>query len=196
MVYCSECGEEVSADAAFCQECGAELAPQETPKTESTTDVESEADIEHNDTGDGIEWRLVGAAILLGLFPAFGAYVGVSIAAFDAVGIVFVIALPVFAYLLYQRPTVKAMAGGMFFWLSIETFLTPVMLLIYTFVFASQTPMTGAGQAGAAIGGIILVVVAFVVGVPVGVVFYLLSSRLDTDKEQLSSEPTETQSSG
>jgi hypothetical protein len=53
-----------------------------------------------------------------------------------------------------------------------------------------------AGQAGAAIGGFLLVIAAFVIGVPVGIALYLLSQRLDTDEEQRGSTATGTEASG
>lgn len=142
---------------------------------------EPDPGVETTETSEGVNWRHALAAAGFALIPAFGAYMAVSIAANNPTGIVFLIALPVFGYLLYQRPTKKAMAGGMSFWLAIEVFLAPFVFLIYTFVFASQETSTTAGQAGAAIGGFFLVIVAFVVGVPVGIVLYIISRRLDVD---------------
>lgn len=181
MAYCPNCGEEGDADASFCQNCGAELKTDDkTTASDSAAEPTSEGVSESEQT---INWRHAAAAVAFALLPAIGAYLGASIALYKAVGIVFVIALPAFAYLLYKRPTKKAMAGGMCFWLAIEAFLTPFILLIYTFVFASQETATGAEQAGAAIGGFIMVIVAFVVGLPIGIVLYLISRRLDPSEQ-------------
>lgn len=185
MPYCPDCGTEVSTDAAFCEDCGADLntqsADQPTPDTEPANEPpESESD------GGGINWRNAIAATVLALVPAFGAYMAVGIAASDVLVWVFFVAIPVFGYLLYQRPTIKTMFGGMCFWLAVEVFLAPFILLIFTIGFASQEVGTAAGQAGAAIGGFLLVVVAFIVGLPVGIVLYLISRRLDTSEQAAS----------
>lgn len=188
MTYCSNCGEEVDSEANFCQACGTKLdrSPgEQAPGGTADSGDEGDADDGRGSTVDGgVDWSHVVAAMALALVPAFGAYMGVSIAANDVVGVAFFLALPVFGYLLYQRPTVKAMVGGVSFWLAIEAFLAPFVFLVYTFVFASQEATTGAEQAGAAIGGIVLVAVAFLVGFPVGIVLYLVSRRLDTDGDE------------
>lgn len=181
MSYCHNCGGEVRPEASYCQECGVELDMQRDDDTVEPAAPEEEGDTTVDDT---IDWTHVGAAIGLALVPAFGAYVGVSIAANSVVGVAFFLALPVFGYLLYQRPTVKAMVGGVSFWLAIELFLAPFVFLIYTFVFAAQEATTGAEQAGAAIGGFLLVAIAFLVGLPIGIVLYLVSRRLDTDENE------------
>lgn len=183
MPYCSNCGEEVSADAAFCEGCGTEI-DSEMNETEVPTDrsANGESGIDDNvgeSEDDGIDWSHAGVAAVIAFLPAFGAYMMLSLAANGAVGIAFVLALPVFAYLLYQRPTAKTMLGGMCFWLAVEAFLSPVVMLIYTAMFASQETSSAAGEAGAAIGGTFLMIIAFVVGIPVGIALYLVSRRLD-----------------
>lgn len=185
MAYCSNCGEEVSEEAAFCEACGADLSSDlsdsndsdESDTTASTsTDTESSVD---ETTDEGINWKRVGKAIVIALLPAIAAYMLVSIAANEVLGVVFIVALALFAYLLYQYQTTKGMLGGMCFWLAIEAFLAPVAMLIYTFVYASEETSSAAGEAGAALGGTFLTIVAFVVGIPLGIVLYLVSGRLE-----------------
>lgn len=186
MSYCPECGEEVSEDATFCEACGNALdspnqsddEAQESNLSEKTATTDQK---QETSPDDGINWQHAGAAGLIALLPAFGVYMLFSIAANSVSGIVFIIALPIFGYLLYKRPTKKAMLGGMCFWLAVEAFLSPVVMLVYTAVFAAQETTTEAGQAGAAIGGTILMVIAFVVGIPLGIVLYLASGRLEPD---------------
>ncbi len=125
-----------------------------------------------------IKWKRVGTAGLLGLIPAFVAYVMASIAGNDVYSLVFFVAIPVFGYLLYRVPTVKEQAGQMFFWLAIETLLTPLVLLVSTFVFTGSETAGGAETAGAVIGGGILIIAAFLIGIPLAGVFYLISRRL------------------
>ncbi len=179
MSYCSNCGEEVSADATFCEGCGTEIGSG-TDDTEApaVTGENGESGIDEA-PDEGIDWGHIGAATGIALLPAFGAYMMLSLAANGTVGIAFILALPVFAYLLYQRPTAKTMLGGMCFWLAVEAFLSPVVMLIYTAMFASQETSSAAGEAGAAIGGTFLMIIAFVVGIPVGIALYLVSRRLD-----------------
>lgn len=96
----------------------------------------------------------------------------------DPVGFVFLLAIPLFGYLLYQRRTAKAMAGGMFYYLAIEFLLSPFVFLLYAFAFASENTSTSAGQAGAAIGGFAPTIGAFVIGLPLAIALYLVSRRL------------------
>jgi hypothetical protein len=129
-----------------------------------------------------VEWGYAVLAGVVAILPAFGAYVLIGIATDVVTFTIFPIGLVLFGYLLYQRPTPKTMLGGMSFWLAIEFFLAPVAMLLFTIVHASQVgPQTAAGQAGAALGGFLLIVVAFIVAVPIGVVLYLISNRLDVD---------------
>jgi len=119
-------------------------------------------------------------ALLVGLIPAFVAYLMVTVATFaeSPPAWVFYVGVPVFGYILYQETSTRGKIGSMFFWLAIETLLTPLMFVLYTFAFSSQQAMTGAGQAGAAIGGAILAAGGFVIGIPLAGVFYLLSRKI------------------
>lgn len=114
MPYCPDCGTEVSTDAAFCEGCGADINTQ--PADQTTPDTQPVNELSDSKTdGGGINWRNAVAATAIALVPAFGAYVAVGIAASDVLVWVFFVAIPVFGYLLYQRPTIKAMFGGMCF---------------------------------------------------------------------------------
>jgi hypothetical protein len=180
---------------SYCPECGAELDDTESKEQDNAAEVDNEQveteedSIEEDFTEEdsieeesGIDIKHLGKALIIALIPAFGLYVMTSIALFDPIPAVFFVGIAAFGYLLYKRPTTKRMAGGASFWLAIESFLTPLALLIYTFSFASQETQTGAGEAGAAIGGFILVIIAFVICVPLGIVFYLISGKLDPDE--------------
>ena len=187
MTYCSSCGAELTEGVAFCSECGEPVGDdidveEESDKSTETGTSESptEPTEQFENESDGIHWKRVGMAGGFALIPAFIAYMALSLATGgDPVGIVFFIALPVFGYLLYQRPTAKAMTGGMFYYLAIEFLLSPFVFLLYTFAFASENTSTAAGQAGAALGGFALTVGAFVIGLPLAIALYLVSRRLD-----------------
>jgi hypothetical protein len=167
--YCPECGGKIDVDEDGALDAGNEQIEAETEQ-ESVQDEESSFDVKH-----------AVIAGVIGFIPALGLYVMTSIAFYDPIPAVLLIGVVVFGYLLYKRPTAKTMFGGASFWLAIESFLTPLALLIYTFSFASQETQTGAEQAGAAIGGFVLVIIAFVICVPLGIVFYLIARKLDVD---------------
>jgi len=172
-VYCPECGTD-AGDASFCPDCGGELDQSGSAETDTEKSATGPP------TEDGINWVHAGKAGLIGLLPAFGAYMLISLAnaASEPVVVAFFIGIGVFGYLLYKQPTTKAMFGGAFYWLAIEMFLSPLVMIIYTFTFASSQTSSDAGAAGAALGGGALTLMAFVVGIPLGIVFYLLSGRL------------------
>lgn len=133
-----------------------------------------------------INYKRAATAAAFGLVPAFIAYAMVSIATFaDPPPVwVFFVGIPVFGYILYRETTIRGQLGGVFFWLAVETLLTPLVFVLYTFAFAGDQTMTGAGQAGAAIGGGLLAIGAFIVGVPLAGVFYLLSQKIPKSEDQ------------
>jgi hypothetical protein len=179
MSYCPECGAEVSTSASFCESCGEELEPTESKSTSEQSESKPET---ATATGpDGFDWRHAGAATGFGLIPAFGAYMLVSMAAYEAIVPVFLFGIPVFGFLLYRRASKKAMASGMFFWIAVESFLTPLAAIFYTSSYSAKEAESAAEQAGAAIGGGIVTVFAFILGLSIGIVFYLLSRRLEPE---------------
>jgi len=122
---------------------------------------------------------------ILGLIPAIVAYMLITIAAgAETLGIsILLIALLGFGYYFYQKTSIKGQASSMFFVLAIELLLSPLVFLIYTFVFTAENTAGDAEAAGAAIGGILLIGVAFFIGLPLAGVFYLISRKLDTGPE-------------
>jgi len=188
MAYCSNCGTEIDKEAAFCSACGepveANISSEDKSENATTTppsESGSEATDIPDDENDGIQWKQAGMATVFALIPSFIAYIALSIATGgDPIGMVFLLALPVFAYLLYQRPTAKTMIGGMCYYLAIESLLSPFIFLLYTIAFTSENTATAAGQAGAAIGGFALTIGAFVIGLPLAIALYLVSRRLDS----------------
>lgn len=122
---------------------------------------------------------------ILGLIPAIVAYMLITIAAgAETLGIsILLIALLGFSYYFYQKPNIKGQASSMFSVLAIELLLSPLVFLIYTFVFTAENTAGDAEAAGAAIGGILLIAVAFFIGLPLAGGFYLISRKLDTGSE-------------
>jgi hypothetical protein len=127
------------------------------------------------------------SAVLLSLIPAFIGYLLIGIAAGageNAVsGVLFLILLAGSSYLIYNKQNLKEKTSSMFFFLAIESLLSPLIFLIYTFVFTAENTTGDAEAAGAAIGGTILIAIAFFIGLPLSGVFYLLSRRLSSSSE-------------
>lgn len=188
MSFCSSCGAELDGKEAFCPECGEHIQSDSSVETDSGESIDAEpaeSDIEPTEASenpdDGIQWTQVGMAGGFAMVPSFVGYIALSLATGgDPVGIVFVLSLPLFTYLLYQRTTAKAMTGGMCYYLAIEFLLSPFVFLLYTIAFANESTSTAAGQAGAAIGGFVITIAAFVIGLPLAIALYLVSRRLDT----------------
>jgi hypothetical protein len=180
--YCSNCGSELSEGPAFCPECG-EKTKAATADEGGTTEATDPQQTETSSSEEGVDWSKAGIAAAIAILPAFGAYMLISLASNSALVAVLPIGIAAFGYLLYKRPTSKAMFGGALFWLAVEAFLSPLFMILYTFAFAAEETSTAAGSAGAAIGGGLLTIVAFVVGLPLGVVFYLFARKLDVDEE-------------
>lgn len=80
----------------------------------------------------------------------------------------------------YQMPTTKAAFGRGSFWSSIALSTSPMLLVLDAFIFAGRTE-GNAEVAGAMVGGTVLVVDAFVTGVPPGIGFSLPSRRYQTE---------------
>lgn len=187
MAHCSNCGAEVSGTQSYCSKCGSELDLNEANGQDGVGDVSNgqangNAGESRNARQDSFDVKHAILAVAIGLIPAFGLYVMTSVALFDPIPAVLLIGIVVFGYLLYRQPTIKAMFGGASFWLAVESFLTPLALLVYTFSFAAEEAGTGAEQAGAAIGGGLLILLAFVIAVPLGIVFYLVSGKLSANE--------------
>jgi len=169
MAYCQECGAENDQGAQFCKECGSEMGESET-----TTEQ-----IEHTHPGEeGIAWKHLIIVGIISFLPAIILAI-VLPGAVSAIG--FIIAIPTFTYLGYQRPNGKTAFGRISFWTAVSLFMSPLFMLIHTAVFAESQAEGQFETAGAAIGGTVLIIAAFVIGVPLGIVFYFLSKRYDID---------------
>lgn len=194
MAHCPECGVSVTSDASFCHECGAELGQYtqvDSVQTESESEPSSETDTDETAPSDDDELteedvkeglsniRLIMNAGFLAILPALGAYFIIGIASASANTLVFWLGIPIFGYVIYDDSH-WGMASTTAFWLAIEAFLAPVFFLIFTYGVASGMG-TGAGAAGAAIGGFLIIAGVFVVAVPLGAGLYLLSKRLDPE---------------
>jgi len=203
VIYCRECGTEAPESASYCGECGESLGGNDTTAdddqehdTPQSSETHPENESRQNATESQTEsvtdrlepklrrllwpdsWshRLLGAG--LAVIPALWAYLAIVIGLYVTdIGWLFWALIPTFTYLIIQGESWKEMTGVALFWLSIESLVTPVALLGYTVVYAGEET-TGLATAGAGLGGLVLVVVAFVVGVPLSGVFYLLSRRL------------------
>jgi hypothetical protein len=177
MAYCHSCGAKIGASIDFCSECGAQVTDGSSDGQVNNNSSTAESPAYSHPGADGIAWShglKVGA---IALIPT----IILEIAMPGAVGgLGLIIGIPVFTYLGYQRPTIKTAFGRLSFWTAIVLFMSPILLIIHTLIFAGGAEGS-AEAAGAAIGGTILVIGAFVVGIPVGIGFYLLSRRYEIE---------------
>lgn len=177
MSYCHSCGAELEASIDFCSECGEQVnnrsSGAQTDKESST----AESPAYRHPGADGIAWLHAVKVAAIALIPT----IILEIAMPGAVGgLGFVIGIPAFTYIGYQRPTIKTAFGRLSFWTAIVLFMSPLLLIVHTLIFAGGAEGS-AEAAGAAIGGTILVIGAFVIGIPVGIGFYLLSRRYEIE---------------
>lgn len=166
MTYCPDCGVEVQSGAGFCQECGSEIeSTQESPTKvpEPSHPGEDGFAVKHALIVGGL--ALIPAAILGVITPGDLAVAG------------FLVGIPLFAYLGYQKPTPKLAFSRQSFWSAIMLLLSPLMMIVHTAVFIENETEGAAEEAGAAIGGTVLIILAFLVGLPLAVVFYLAHKK-------------------
>lgn len=97
-------------------------------------------------------------------------------------GIGFIVLLAGSIYLSRRKTTKEELKHFQYKTASILSFLLPVSAMIYSFVFAGmavQSETSEAAQAGAAIGsaigGSIVIVLSFIIGLSLGIVFHLMS---------------------
>lgn len=170
MSYCSNCGTEITERVDFCSECGTEVGSEGAVTAEE----------EYSHPGEeGVAWKHLLKVGVIALLPA----IILAIALPSAVsGIGFLVAVPLFTYLGYQRPTAGTAFGRLSFWTAITLFMSPLLMIVHTFIFTETQTQGTAETAGAAIGGTILVLGAFVIGIPLGIGFYLLSRRYSIEE--------------
>lgn len=164
MVYCSACGNEVSQSVNACPECGEQI--------DNISPKDGVAEYEHPGE-DGVAWAHLLKVGAMALIPSVILEIAMP-GALGGAGLI--LGIPIFTYLGYQRPTIKTAFGRESFWTSIVLFMSPILLVLHTIIFASGTE-GDAEAAGAVIGGTVLVIGAFVIGIPLGIGFYLLSRR-------------------
>jgi hypothetical protein len=174
MAYCQQCGTELTGGTQYCGDCGSEIGTNNESATGVDDHVDSEAEYNH----PGENGFAVKHAIFVGLLALIPTIILAIILPgdFGAAGI---LGLPLFGYLGYKRPTVKSAFGRQSFWSAIMLFMSPIMMIIHTALFIGSETEGTAEEAGAAIGGTVLIVLAFLIGLPLGIAFYLLHSRYD-----------------
>lgn len=120
-------------------------------------------------------------AVVLAFIPAVVLAIELFVAFRDGSAWMFWAPWAGFTFLLYRQRPLRNKGAAVLFYLAVEAFILPVVMLVSTYVFTSQQE-AGLSQLGAAIGGGFLVVVTAVVGFAVGVVLYLISNRLEIEK--------------
>lgn len=170
MSHCTNCGSEVEGSVDFCPDCGEQVSHTPSNSTDSASVAEHPGE-------DGIAWGHLLKVGVIALLPSIILEIAMP-GALAGAGLL--LGIPVFTYLGYQRPTLKTAFARESFWTAIILFMSPILLILHTFIFASGSE-NSAEAAGAAIGGAILVIGAFVIGIPLGIGFYLLSRRYQVE---------------
>lgn len=187
MPYCPDCGNEVPTDTAFCQECGNELSPTQTDRVnDSSSKQESQISTQRH-LHPGEEGFAAKHAAFVGLLSVVPAIILGIITPGGLGAIGFLVGIPVFTYLGYQKPTIKSAFSRQAFWGAVMLLISPLMMIVHTAVFISSETDGGAEEAGAALGGTVLVLLAFFVGLPLAGVFYLAHKKTKLPENQSAS---------
>lgn len=117
-------------------------------------------------------------ALVFAIIPAFIGYFIIGLIATEPIIASLFILLGIFTYLFQLVEDTRKQASKMLFWIAVELLIMPFTILIFTVIFAGTTG-SAAGAAGATIGGTFLMIIAFVVGVPLAAISYIISTRLD-----------------
>jgi hypothetical protein len=120
----------------------------------------------------------IAKAVVFAILPAFVGYFILGLIANEPIIASFFVFLGIFTYLFQLVDDTRKQASKMLFWIAVELLIMPFAILIFTVIFAGTTG-SAAGAAGATIGGTFLMIIAFVVGVPLAAISYLISTRLD-----------------
>lgn len=199
---CPKCGNTNDSDDDFCAKCGGKLKQVESEKTSYTVEChfcknifkfkaddsgwESlnvtcpkckkktefyEKDFRSEDKSDfGKAFNSFICALLLSI--GVSVLIGYSFRRFELAG--FLISLMGFTYWFYTKTDTKKRAWGRtFIGLSIESFLLPVVMFIFTIVFVTTQTSSGAEALGGAIGGGIAMFISAILGGFLGVAFLI-----------------------
>lgn len=183
MVYCHECGREVSEHTKFCPECGTNLqadgqdAVEETenrqgatPNGASATTTASEETVQDDglDTGRAIASGVMG--IIVGAVVAF-AFTNVG-----GVAVWFLITLAGVGYFLYSKQeTVKLVIGMGLYITALWMPLAPIIFYIPLAGSADTETAAGAGQAvGSVLGMFIYGFIGLIIGLVLAVIGYFI----------------------
>jgi len=184
MPACPACETAVDPETAICPSCGLPLLEEEsTARLVSDGGEESQRRSRRTSTPD-VDVRQLGRfgmAIGFALLPAFGVYVLASLVAAPEL-LLAVVALPLFALLIYGRGTTTRMTSATLLLLAVEAFVAPVVAYVYISSNVEASNDSALGTAIAGIQGGILLVLAFVVCIPLGIGFYLLSKRVKSGR--------------
>lgn len=107
------------------------------------------------------------------------------------VGSAFIVIWALMAWSVWQLTEKNHILERLFRMTEISFFLLPVSALILTIVLGSQSDSAGAAV-GIAIGGAFAVVLAFVVGLPGGIIMHIVSGKYDKKAESSGEKQRET----
>lgn len=165
MPQCQACGCGISESNDVCPDCGEEIKQVSSGNQEG----------KHKHPGeDGVAWKHLLKVIPMALVLSI--LVGAIIPGNNS-GFGFLIGIPVFSYLGYQRPTTKTAFGRVSFWAATSLFMWPLLQILYALLQISYITLVGPINDFSLLGEGSKVIAAFVIGFPLGMLFYLLSRR-------------------
>ncbi|MCD2204407.1 zinc-ribbon domain-containing protein [Halobacterium sp. KA-6] len=178
MSYCTDCGTELSADAAYCPECGAAVngdseAVEETGDVDDDTATLGGAYIEDGD--DKTSWSIVIAAAIMGFFPGFLLWWG-----FDTIGgggIVFLIGWIGSTVYLRNKRLVSEVVGSGLYITALLLPLVPVLFYVPNLIGDPQTASEAGTFVGSFIGMFVYGVVFAIIGVIIAAIGYFAKKR-------------------
>ena len=180
MPACPACERSVHPAATVCSSCGRPLDDESHPTrlaSDGGEESQQRTGSTSSPTARAQQWGRIAMAVGFATLPAIGVYAMASLTTTVEL-LASLLALPVFAILIYRQRTTTRMTSATLFWLALEAFVAPVVVFVYIASSIGGSNDTAFGTALAGIQGGILLVLAFVVCIPLGIGFYVLSKRV------------------
>jgi len=176
MSYCTDCGTELSADAAYCPECGTPVnGDNEGVEDGDVDDETADLDGAYIEDEDKTSWSVVIAAALMGLIP--GGLLAWGFGTIGGSGIVFLIGWAGSAIYLRNKRLVSEVIGSGLYISALLLPLVPVLFYVPNLTGDPQTASEAGTFVGSFIGVFVWGVVFAIVGVILAAVGYFAKKR-------------------
>lgn len=202
MPKCTKCGKTNDPDDDFCAKCGSKLKQAESEKTSYTVECpfcENQFKFKAADSGweslivacpkckkktkfyekdfrseDKFDFEKAFNSFICALLLSIGVSVLIGYSFRNLEWAWFLTSLILFTYWFYAKTDTKKRAWGItFIGLSIESFLLPIVMFIFTIAFVTTKTSNSAEALGGAIGGGIAMFISAILGGFLGIVFLI-----------------------